>query len=152
MIELPLYIHIIFSFLAAVGFAIFLNSPRTTAIPAGIIGTIGWVLYVILMRLRFQNMSSNFIAAVLVSIFSEILARRFKQPTILFVIPGIIPLIPGLGLYNTMFYLVQNKFTEAISTGANTLFVSGSIALGVLVVSSLFRTFTIMNFSKKRNN
>ena len=79
--------------------------------------------------------------------FSEILARKLKYPAISFVIPGIIPLVPGLSLYNTMLFLVQNNYDSAISTGATTLFVSGAIALGVLVVSSLFRTLTILKYN-----
>ena len=36
---------------------------------------------------------------------------------------------------------MENKFEQAFTTGANVLLVSGAIALGVIVVSSLFRTY-----------
>lgn len=149
MIDAPLYIHFLFSFFATVGFAIFLNSPSSTLGPVGIIGGVGWALYVIFVQYNFSPISANFIAAGVVSMFSEILARKLKHPAISFVIPGIIPLVPGLGLYNTMLYLVQNDFDNAMSTGATTLFVSGAIALGVLVVSSFFRTISILKYTKK---
>ena len=64
-----------------------------------------------------------------------------KKPTILFIVPGIITLIPGLGLYNTMSYVVEDDFQLAFTTGANVLLASGAIALGVIVISSLFRTY-----------
>ena len=147
MIDAPLYIHFLFSLFATIGFAIFLNSPKSILIHSGIIGGIGWTLYVFLIENSFSPISANFIAAALVSIFSEILARKLKHPAISFVIPGIIPLVPGLSLYNTMLFLVQNNYDSAISTGATTLFVSGAIALGVLVVSSLFRTLTILKYN-----
>ena len=147
MIDAPLYIHFLFSLFATIGFAIFLNSPKSILIHSGIIGGIGWTLYVFLIENSFSPISANFIAAALVSMFSEILARKLKHPAISFVIPGIIPLVPGLSLYNTMLFLVQNNYDSAISTGATTLFVSGAIALGVLVVSSLFRTLTILKYN-----
>lgn len=148
MIWMPLYIHIVFSFLAAVGFAVFLNSPRKTLFISGAVGMISWTIYILLMRSNFDTMFSNFIAAFIASILCEILSRKFKKPTILFVIPGIITLIPGLGLYNTMFYMIQNNFQEAFTTGSNVMFASGSIALGVLVASSLFRTYSRLEYKK----
>lgn len=141
MIWMPLYIHIIFSYLAAVGFAVFLNSPKKTLYISGAIGMISWIIYVLLMRIKFDMMSANFIAACVAALLCEVLARKMKKPTILFVVPGIITLIPGLGLYNTMSYVIEGDFQRAFATGANVLFASGAIALGVIVVSSLFRTY-----------
>ncbi len=141
MIWMPIYIHIIFSYLAAVGFAVFLNAPKKTLYISGAIGMISWIIYVLLMRLGFDMMSSNFFAACVAALLCEILARKMKKPTILFVVPGIITLIPGLGLYNTMSYVVEGDFQQAFTTGANVLLASGSIALGVIVVSSLFRNY-----------
>ena len=70
----------------------------------------------------------------------------------MFVIPGIIPLVPGLGMYNTMLYLVQSNFELAISKGANVLFVGGAISLGILVVTSLSRTIKIVSLKKIAGN
>ena len=137
MIWMPMYIHVIFSYLAAVGFAVFLNSSKKTLYVDGGIGVISWVIYVLLMRINIDMMTSNFIAALL----SEILARKMKKPTILFIVLGIITLILGLGLYNTMSYVVEEDFQLAFTTGANVLLASGAIALGVIVISSLFRTY-----------
>ena len=134
-------IHVIFSYLAAVGFAVFLNSPKKTLYVAGGIGMISWVIYVLLMRINIDMMTSNFIGASIAALLSEILARKMKKPTILFIVPGIITLIPGLGLYNTMSYVVEGDFQLAFTTGANVLLASGAIALGVIVISSLFRTY-----------
>ncbi len=141
MIEMmPMYIHIIFSFAAATGFAVFLNAPKKTLFVSGAVGMISWIIYIIFMRIHLDVMFSNFVAAAIASWLSEILARKYKKPTILFVVPGIITLIPGLGLYNTMFYMLEGNFQQALSTGANVMFASGSIALGVLVASSWYRT------------
>ncbi len=73
MIWMPLYIHIVFSFLAAVGFAVFLNSPRKTLFISGSVGMISWTIYILLMRSNFDTMFSNFIAAFIASTLCDYL-------------------------------------------------------------------------------
>ena len=139
-----------FSFLATVGFSIFFNSPKKSLIPAGVIGGIGWTFSIILLKFYGNAILSNFLAAALISLISEILARKMKYPAIIFVIPGMLPLIPGLGLYNTMLYLVEGNYSSAISIGTKSLFVSASIATGILLITSLVKTYYIICF--KINN
>lgn len=139
-----LIINFIFSCLATIGFSIFFNSPLRSLLPAGIIGGIGWTIYTILFDISGNAILANFFAATLISLLSEILARRMKFPAIIFVIPGILPLIPGLGLYNTMLSLVEGRYTDAMSIGTNSLFVSAAIAMGVLLITSLVSTYYII--------
>ncbi len=133
-----------FSFLATIGFSIFFNSPIKSLIPSGTIGGIGWTVYMILFNFSGNAILANFFAAALISLLSEILARKMKYPAIIFVIPGMLPLIPGLGLYNTMLSLVEGNYTNAVSVGTNALFVSASIAMGVLLITSLVKTYYII--------
>lgn len=149
MTNMPIYMHFIYSTLATVGFSIFLNAPVKSLLPAGITGGVGWAIYYYLMGVSSNSIFANFIAAAIVSLISEILARKLKHPAILFVIPGIIPLVPGLGMYNTMLYLVQADYNLSISTGADVLFVACAIALGVLVITSLARTLNLINLRRK---
>ena len=148
MTDMPVYMHFLYSTIATIGFSVFLNAPKSSLIPAGLTGGIGWSVYYYLMNTTNNDILSNFLAAILVAWISEFLARKLKYPAILFVIPGIIPLVPGLGMYNTMLYLVQSNYELAISKGTNVLFVGGAISLGVLVVTSLVRTLKIVSSSK----
>ena len=148
MTNMPIYMHFLYSTIATMGFSVFLNAPKSALIPSGLTGGIGWTFYYYLINATNNDILSNFLAAVLVAWISEYLARKLKYPAILFVIPGIIPLVPGLGMYNTMLYLVQTNYELAISKGANVLFVGGAISLGVLVVTSLSRTLNIVSLSK----
>ena len=140
MTDMPIYMHFLYAFLATVGFAVFFNAPKSTLFACGFVGGIGWALYYFLFISTNNNTVSNFLAAFLVSALSEFLARKLKQPSIVFVIPGIIPLVPGLGMYKTMLYLLQGNYNMALSKGTDTLFVGGAISLGVLVVTSLTKT------------
>ena len=148
MTDMPLYLHFLFSFFATVGFAVFLNSPKSILIHSGLVGGIGWVIFYYLVNLTSNDILANFIASLFVSYISEVLARKLKQPAIVFLIPGIIPLVPGLGMYNTMLYLIQRDYINGIAKGVDVLFVAGAISLGALVVSSLFKTIHIINLKK----
>ena len=148
MTDMPLYMHFIYSFFATVGFAIFLNAPKSTLISSGFVGGVGWSVFYYLVQLTGNDILANFIAALLVSYISEILARKLKQPAIIFIIPGIIPLVPGLGMYNTMLYLVQGNYTAAIAKGADVLFIAVALSMGVLIVTSLFKTIFMVSQKK----
>lgn len=129
----------IFAFVSTVGFSIYMNAPVNQLAACGITGAVGWIFYYVLKINSFNSLMSNFIASLVVTIMSERFARKLKKPAILFVIPGILPLVPGLGLYNTMLYLVQGNYALAVSKGIDTLLTSGAIALAVLVVTSIAR-------------
>lgn len=139
-----LIINFFFSSVATMGFSIFFNSPVKALIPSGLIGGIGWTVYSLLFGVSENAILANFFAATLISLLSEVLARKMKYPAIIFVIPGILPLIPGLGLYNTMLSLVEGRYTDAMSIGTNALFVSAAIAMGVLLITSLVKTYYIV--------
>ena len=148
MTDMPIIMHFIYSFFATVGFSVFLNAHKSTLFPCGFVGAVGWTVYYYLFNSSAGDILSNFVAALLVSWMSEILARKLKQPAIVFIIPGIIPLVPGLGMYNTMLFLVQNDYNKAIAKGADVLFVGGAISLGVLIVTALVRTINLVSLRK----
>ena len=91
---------------------------------------------------------SNFIPATIIGVASEVCARKLKQPAIVFIIPGIILLVPGLGMYNTMLYIVQQKYQLAISTGTTAISVGAAISFGVLLVTSFVKTINTIKLNK----
>lgn len=150
MTNMPLYLHFLYSLIATIGFSIFLCVPRKTLLATGFSGALGWSIYYIMSSFSVNEVSSNFLATLIVTLLSEILARKLKQPAIIFIIPGIIPLVPGLGMYKTMLYLVQSKYYEAIAKGVNVLLVGGAIALGVLIITSLSNTLNHLSLKEKK--
>jgi uncharacterized membrane protein YjjB (DUF3815 family) len=66
----------------------------------------------------------------------EIFARRFKMPATIFIFPAIIPIVPGLGLYETMLAFVQNDILSALEIGADTIFNIVSMAIAMALVSA----------------
>lgn len=79
-----------------------------------------------------------FIATVIIALYSEIMARIHKVPITVYLIAALIPLVPGSGIYYTMEHALTGISTP-LETFIHTIAIAGSLAFGILLVSSLFR-------------
>ena len=52
-------------------------------------------------------------------------------------IPGIIPLVPGAGIYYTAYYFVMNDMALAAQKGVESLKVSFAIVVGMVFIISM---------------
>ena len=86
---------------------------------------------------EFSKFVAAFFASLTVCILSELFAKIYKNPATMFILPGLLPLVPGAGVYYTMYDIVTNKVADAVNTGIETLLVAGALALGI-IVSSVF--------------
>ena len=137
-------VSILFSYIATTAFAVLFNAPRRTLIPAGLIGAVGWTVY-LLMRdnLGYSSPLSIFCGTVVLSLMSELFARIYKQPVTIFAIPGIVPLVPGLPIYQGMYYMIMSAYSIGIEKLIKASLEAGAISLGILLVSGLFRVFKV---------
>ena len=135
---------------AAMGFAIFFNIPRKVIPLVGITGGSGWVLSIIIQKVGIDTGWAFFTAAVLVSFLAEIFARKTHNPSTLFSIPGIYPLVPGYGLYSTMYYFTRGEVNLGVVTLMRTLSTAGAIAVGIITMSSIWSITKKMKANKER--
>lgn len=148
MMDIPTWEHFLFAAMATCGFSIFFNAPKKLLLPSSVVGGVGWIIYLV-MSVHFDNpLVYAFTAAIFIAVSSEIFARLLKQPAIVIIIPGILPLVPGISLYNTVLYTIQKKYELAASTGTRAMIISIGISLGILVVASLSRMFNIYKLKK----
>ena len=129
----------VFALFATLGFCIIFHVPYRRIPIAALIGAAGWVVYQLCMSESSSVMFSCFLGSCAVGLLSEIASRIFKDASTVFTIPGILCLVPGSGTYYTMAELVEGNLKAAASTGSHTLMMSGSIALGLLVVGAVLR-------------
>jgi|SRR5699024_8375830 len=129
---MPLLIQIVTSFLAAAGFGILFNAPRNALIQCGLVGSSGWLVYYHLTNHEMDIVPATIFAAMLVSILSQLCAKWFKKPVIVFTVSGIIPLVPGGVAYNAMRHFVENDYDTALQLSAQVMLVAGGIAIGLM--------------------
>lgn len=79
---------------------------------------------------------ASFVAALVVTQASYFLSKR-RKTLLLFLIAGIIPLVPGLGLYRTMFAILESNYSSAIEYATLTFEIAGVIAGAIVIISLL---------------
>lgn len=134
-------VQIIAGFVSAVAFAHIYHVPEKQLLRSGTVGGLGWVVF-LLTKGPWGEIGAMFLAAITVAICSELLARNFKQPVVIFLIPGVIPLVPGGKAYLTMLSFLQNDYVEGLTLFVQTVFLAGAVAAGIIVASSVFRIFS----------
>mgnify|MGYP003371754346 FL=1 len=94
-----------------------------------------------------------FLATVLVILLSRFFAVRKRCPVTIFLISGILPLVPGAGIYWTAYYLVTNQLDLALSKGFLAVKVAVAIVLGIVFVFEIpQRFFKRGGFCRKERN
>jgi len=150
---LDFIIHFTSSFLTALGFSVLYNIPRKTIIPAGITGAIGWTSYFFLVNyLGAVDFLATIIASFFIAFASQIFARYFKTPVIIFTLPGLIPLVPGGSAYNMMRAFVEGYMNLGLEYGMNTFLTAGALALGLSLNGVVFQLFTSKSIFKRGRN
>ncbi|KSU87162.1 threonine/serine exporter family protein [Priestia flexa] len=134
--------QIITSFIASAAFGIIFNVPRESLLKCGFVGMIGWLIYFLMTMYNIDEVPSTVASAFFIAIISQIYAKVYRMPIIIFTVAGIIPLVPGGIAYDAMRNFVENDYNTAISLAAKAFMISGSIAIGIVfseVVNQIIR-------------
>lgn len=132
--------QLVVSFVASAAFAILFNVPRGTLLQCGFVGMFGWLIYIALLRIPADPILATLIASFFVAVTSQVFARVYKIPIVVFSVAGIIPLVPGGLAYDAMRNIVENHYDVAVQLAAKAFMLSGSIAIG-LVFSEVINHF-----------
>ena len=110
------FIQTMASFIASCGFGIIFNIKGKKLFFAAIGGGLSWFVYALGLHLNLSTISSLFISSICFSIYSEIFARILKTPVTTLVICCLIPLVPGAGMYYTMYEAITGNVTRFFRT------------------------------------
>ncbi|WP_244868530.1 threonine/serine exporter family protein [Paenibacillus rhizolycopersici] len=143
-----LFVHLLASFIASGAFGILFNAPKRTLLQCGLSGMVGWMVY-ILLESQMGGVFATVAATFLVGALSQLFARIYKKPVIIFSVAGIIPLVPGGLAYDAMRRFVENQYDLAVELAAKAFLLSGSIAIG-LVLSEVLGQLLIRRVPRRR--
>lgn len=124
---------------ATAGFSVIFRVPVKHIPACVIIGALGWVTYEISMHSYSSPVLGCFFGACMVGLLSDLASRRLKDASTIFIIPGILCLVPGSAIFNTMASMLDEDFSDAAEIGLQTLMMAGAIALGLLTIGALLR-------------
>ena len=75
----------------------------------------------------------------MISLLAHIFARIFKAPVTVFLIAGILPTVPGAGMYRAVYYIIADDRARSSYYLIQTLEIAGVIALAIFIVDAVFR-------------
>jgi uncharacterized membrane protein YjjB (DUF3815 family) len=116
-----------------------MNAPIRQMIVSSIIGSVGMLVLVGGPALGQGALLTSFVGACIIATLAEIASRAGRDATTVFIIPGIIPFVPGLGLFESTSAILANNNTLGLEKGANAIITAGSIAIALIVVATVAR-------------
>ena len=113
-------------------------------------GGLGWGVY--LVGLLFMDIvAATFMASLFIAWIAHLFARYLKTPVTIYFIPAFITLVPGAGVYQSVYSFINKEYALAQQHLVLTLQISGAIALAIFIVDCLFGLLSRIKASKKNS-
>lgn len=129
----------VYAFAACIGFSFIFNIHGVGMFISACGGALGWLCYLLSAPLLQSDIIQSFFAAIVISVWSEVMARLRKYPVTGYLLPALFPLVPGGGIYYTMEHAMNGEVELFAAQLLHTLGLAGALAVGALLVSSVVR-------------
>jgi uncharacterized membrane protein YjjP (DUF1212 family) len=130
--------QLILAFLGSLGFSVYFRIQRKRILEAALGGIIGWSVYLLADRLSGSLFLSSAAAAVAIECYAEAAARLWKAPANIFLIPAVVPLLPGAGFYRCINGLMGENFSQCYDAAKNLFLTTAGIEIGFLLAFIVF--------------
>lgn len=142
--------QLIAGFIVSSGFGIIYDIPKNNLFYSGLTGAFGWIISSVMLNLfDIHLFISTTVAAFFVALIGQMFSRLFKTPVTLFIMPGLIPLVPGGVAFNMMRSFVEGDSATASQFAIDTFLVAGALALGLALNSAAFQLFSSRNLFRR---
>ena len=147
------FFHFFFSFVATATYAILNNAPRRELWACGLCGAAGWVVYYFVDRWTGSVTGGVFLGAVVATFLTRVFSYTHRAPSTLYLVPGVVPLVPGSQIYRTMEGILEDNIYHSFVNAVLTLKLAGVIAIGIMIVFTLpSGLFTFITPKEGRDN
>ncbi len=135
--SISFFVKVVTAAIASLGFAMMFRIDRRHLAYGVFSAAVTFIIYYTLEFFGAPLFASAFVSTAFAAVFSEIMARVKRAPAIIFLLPGVIPTVPGGNLYYAMRYLLLNDFGLASRNFLAALEVGLGIAGGTVATSIL---------------
>ena len=138
---MSIFITVIAGILGMLGFCLVLRL-RLRRLPVMCLSTaICCALYLIMLNANISDFFASAASALLAAVMAECFAIWFKAPMTVFLIPTLLPLIPGASLYRTMAAVFYGNIEDTFIYAASTCRIVGGLVMGIIAVTAVTHTF-----------
>lgn len=127
--------------ISAAAFAALLDVPAGYIPPCALCGAGVWAVYVLCLAWGLSEGSAVLSASAAADAVAWIMARHYRIPVTPFLISGVIALVPGIGLYKTVYFLFLGDTGAVYSSLEETMIAAGAIAVAVFAVDAGIASF-----------
>lgn len=139
-------IQIICAFITAGGFLVFFNVRGINVLLGAILGAVGWMVYLAFEGAFKTDVMQYFFGGIALSVGAEIFARIKKTPITVYIVGGIIPMVPGGTIYYAMKNFLLGNMEEFGNKMIYMIKIGGAIALGIALAHAV--VFWVLRISK----
>lgn len=132
-------IQILTGTLGSLGFSVLFNIRGTKLLIAALGGTLSWSVYLLLSHWLPSDGTCYFLSAAIITVYAEVFARVVKTPTTTFLVPAIVPGIPGGALYYAMHHALNKQWDLFSQKALTALQIALALAMGIIVVTTMTR-------------
>lgn len=128
--------------LAAAGFAVQCYAPWSSVPATALIGAVAGALSAALFQQGLDRPWTAGIAAFMIGVASYPASKWLRVPALVMVVPGIVPLLPGLTIYRSLAQLAEENLSgifSGITAGAVAIALAAGVILGEYAAQPLRR-------------
>ncbi|MFF7160990.1 threonine/serine exporter ThrE family protein [Streptomyces sp. NPDC008086] len=145
------YWQIAASMLLSLTFAVLLQQDRSTVTAVTLNGGVAWVVYGAMHYAgEFSPVASTAVAAGLVGLFGQLMARYRFASALPYTTAAIGPLLPGSATYFGLLAIAQNDVNKGLVSLATAASLAMAIAIGVNLGAEISRMFLRIGSPEKR--
>lgn len=133
--------------IASVGYGIVFNNKYKHLPIVGVGALLATLTYLIANELAANSFVAVMCGTIFATLLAELLARLLKSPTTVFLIPAIIPFVPGARLFFMMYSLLNSDMVLAKSNFNELMLASLGIAVGT-ILAGVFAQIIIKSIKK----
>ncbi len=135
--NLQLLVRLITSALGSCAFALIFKTHKRHLLLLSFSGLVTYFVYYTVSYFGGGFFVASFAATCFAATFGELCARLCRAPAVIYLLTGLIPIVPGGEAYYTMRYLLERNMPMAneklLATGGVALGIAGGIVLISLV-------------------
>jgi uncharacterized membrane protein YjjP (DUF1212 family) len=140
--SLQLPVLLLASAFAAIGFSFVAQNPPSIILPTALLSAIGSAVYLAASAAHFGKVWSSAAAAFVIGIIAVLCTQWFKAPAAAFAVCAILPLLPGVLLYQAL--LGVNGLSSLVNALDTALALAGGITFGEYVMTVLWRQLRLV--------
>ena len=121
--------------LAILGMCIYFDTPKKCFLACWLNASLSWGVYLIADYAGLNGLWASFLSTLAADLFAYYCARILKAPVILFLVAGILPMVPGISIYKGVYSFIFGGNAAEILAGA--FMSTGVIALAIFLMDTV---------------